>query len=208
MMNELPQSLALIPAGLEVVPKSGIELVQTEKEAVRAEKEAIPSEEKELVQHTIQPDGWHAIWQGPKMRRRIRNMRTRISMAISLSIALAIALGVGLGTGLQHTDITSGGRGASPTITVTSMISASRTYALSLSTPINVLAECLINSALNQAWNCDLTGAPALAISVGSPAAPRPTQGALFFYASDDPAFEYGAQYKYMNTQFAPWQAI
>jgi hypothetical protein len=214
-INNLPQSLALIPAGLEVVPESDKELVRTEKEAVQAEKEAISGEEKEVVEHKIQPDGWHAIWQRRKTSRRVRGMKTRILIAVAMSIAVAIALGAGLGTGLQHANSTSGdptsgseGQSASFTATVTSTIAASGTYALSLSEPTHVQDGCLDNSGLNQAWDCDLTGAPALAISIGLPAAPQPSEGALFFYASSDSAFEYGAQYKYMNTQFAPYQAV
>jgi hypothetical protein len=84
----------------------------------------------------------------------------------------------------------------------------SGTYALSLSEPTNVQSGCLTDTSLNQAWDCDLVGAPALAISVGVPAAPRPTEGAFFFYASGDPGFEYGAQYKYMDTQFTTYQAV
>jgi hypothetical protein len=84
----------------------------------------------------------------------------------------------------------------------------SGTYALSLSEPTNVQNGCLTNGALNGAWDCDLVGSPALAISVGVPAAPRPTEGAFFFYASSDPGFQYGAQYKFMDTEFTTYQAV
>jgi len=84
----------------------------------------------------------------------------------------------------------------------------SGTYALSLSEPTNVQSGCLTNGALGQAWDCDLVGSPALAISVGVPAAPRPTEGAFFFYASSDPGFQYGAQYKFMDTDFSTYQAV
>jgi hypothetical protein len=84
----------------------------------------------------------------------------------------------------------------------------SGTYALSLSEPTNVQSGCLTNVGLNQAWDCDLVGSPALAISVGVPAAPRPTEGAFFFYASSDPGFQYGAQYKFMDTEFSTYQAV
>ena len=67
---------------------------------------------------------------------------------------------------------------------------------------------CLTNGALSGAWDCDLVGSPALAISVGVPAAPRPTEGAFFFYASSDPGFQYGAQYKFMDTDFTTYQAV
>lgn len=84
----------------------------------------------------------------------------------------------------------------------------SGTYALSLSEPTNVQSGCLTNGGLSQAWDCDLVGSPALAISVGVPAAPRPTEGAFFFYASSDPGFQYGAQYKFMDTDFSTYQAV
>lgn len=84
----------------------------------------------------------------------------------------------------------------------------SGTYALSLSTPTNIQSSCLVDSANNQAWDCDLAGSPALAISVGVPAAPRPTEGAFFFYASSDPGFEYGAQYKFMDTEFSTYEPV
>jgi hypothetical protein len=84
----------------------------------------------------------------------------------------------------------------------------SGTYALSLSEPTNVQSGCLTNGGLSQAWDCDLVGSPALAISVGVPAAPRPTEGAFFFYASSDPGFQYGAQYKFMDTEFSTYQAV
>jgi hypothetical protein len=84
----------------------------------------------------------------------------------------------------------------------------SGTYALSLSTPTNVESNCLVNQGFSQAWDCDLVGSPALAISVGVPAAPRPTEGAFFFYASSDPGWQYGAQYKYMDTDFSTYQPV
>lgn len=67
---------------------------------------------------------------------------------------------------------------------------------------------CLADPGSQPAWDCDLAGSPALAISVGQPAAPRPTDGAFFFYASSDPKYEYGAQYRFMNTDFAPFQPV
>lgn len=82
------------------------------------------------------------------------------------------------------------------------------TYALSLSTPTNVQSGCLSDPNYNQAWDCDLSGTPALAISVGVPAAPRPTVGAFFFYASTNDAMDYGAQYRFMDTDFAPFEAL
>ena len=84
----------------------------------------------------------------------------------------------------------------------------SGTYALSLSSPTNVASNCLINQEFGPAWDCDLVGSPALAISVGVPAAPRPTEGAFFFYASSDPGWQYGAQYKYMDTDFSTYQPV
>lgn len=84
----------------------------------------------------------------------------------------------------------------------------SGTYALTLSEPTNVQNGCLTNPSNNQAWDCDLVGVPALAISVGVPAAPRPTEGAFFFYASSDNGYQYGAQYKYMDTDFSTYQAV
>jgi hypothetical protein len=84
----------------------------------------------------------------------------------------------------------------------------SGTYALSLSTPTNVASNCMINQGFGAAWDCDLVGSPALAISVGVPAAPRPTEGAFFFYASSDPGWQYGAQYKYMDTDFSTYQPV
>jgi len=84
----------------------------------------------------------------------------------------------------------------------------SGTYALSLSTPTNTASDCLLNQEFGPAWDCDLVGSPALAISVGVPAAPRPTEGAFFFYASSDPGWQYGAQYKYMDTDFSTYQPV
>ena len=214
-IDNLPQSLALIPAGLEVVPYSDKEPVQPEKEAVQAEKEAISREEKEVVGPTTQPDGRYTIWQGPKTSRRICGLRASILMAALVAIVVAVALGAGLGIGLHNSNSTRGdptssseSRTASTTTLGTSIVVPSGTYALSLSSPTNVQAGCLLQTSLNQAWGCDLAGAPALAISVGVPAASRPTPGAFFFYASVDSGIEYGAQYRYMNTQLTPYQAV
>ncbi|KAM0720683.1 hypothetical protein Q7P37_004820 [Cladosporium fusiforme] len=100
-VDDFPQSLLLIPAGLEVVPDSGKEPVQPEKEAVQAEKEAISQEEKESVKPVIEPDGWHAIWRGPKMSRRICGMKASRFIASLITIVVIFALGIGLGVGLH-----------------------------------------------------------------------------------------------------------
>ena len=214
-IDNLPQSLALIPAGLEVVPYSDKEPVQPEKEAVQAEKEAISREEKEVVGPTTQPDGRYTIWQGPKTSRRICGLRASILMAALVAIVVAVALGAGLGIGLHNSNSTRGdptssseSRTASTTTLGTSIVVPSGTYALSLSRPTNVQAACLVETSLNQVWDCDLTSAPALAISVGLPGAPQPTEEALFFYAPGDLGLGHGAQYKYMDTQFTPYQAV
>jgi hypothetical protein len=107
--ESLAQSLALIPAGLEVVPDSGKEHVQIEKEATQAEKEAISGVEKEIVGPEIEPDGWHTILHGPTGSRKICGLRASIFVALLVSVAAVCALAVGLGVGLNelHNDGTS-----------------------------------------------------------------------------------------------------
>lgn len=92
---------------------------------------------------------------------------------------------------------------ASPT-----MAPPSGTYALSLSTPTNINAACLSNPAQASAWSCDLVGNAAVAISVGVPPGPKPTNGAFLFYASSDTEICYGAQYQFMETTFAPFLTV
>lgn len=51
-------------------------------------------------------------------------------------------------------------------------------------------------------------GNPALAMSVGVPAGPQPTNGAFLFYGSTDTEICYGAQYQFMGTQFSPFLTV
>lgn len=118
----LPQSLALIPAGLEVVPDP----VESGKEAVQAEKEVISQDEKEAVQPAIQPDGWHAIWRGPKMSRRICGIRAKIFIVSTLALAVIFALGAGLGIGL-HKDALSNAAAPDTSVPVSSSSTAAGT---------------------------------------------------------------------------------
>jgi hypothetical protein len=92
---------------------------------------------------------------------------------------------------------------ASPTISP-----PSGTYALTLSTPTNTDASCLVDQSQAQAWSCNLAGNPALAISVGIPPGPKPTNGAFIFYASSDTEICYGTQYQFMETDFAPFLTV
>lgn len=82
------------------------------------------------------------------------------------------------------------------------------TYALSLSTPEATQADCLVDQSQAQAWDCNLVGNPALAMSVGVPAGPQPTTGAFLFYGSTDTEICYGAQYQFMGTQFSPFLTV
>ena len=82
------------------------------------------------------------------------------------------------------------------------------TWALSLSTAQQTQAACLTGQGQQAAWNCDLAGQPALAISVGPPPGPNPTNGAFLFYASDETEVSYGPQYQFMNTDFAPFMTV
>ena len=82
------------------------------------------------------------------------------------------------------------------------------TYALSLSTPEATQAACLVDQSQAQAWDCNLVGNPALAMSVGVPAGPQPTNGAFLFYGSTDTEICYGAQYQFMGTQFSPFLTV
>lgn len=116
-IDDLPQSLALIPAGLEVVPDSGKEPVQVGKEVAQAEKEAISGAEKEaisgvekeVVSPEIKPDGWHVILQGPSGGRKIWGLRASIFVALLVSVVAVSALAIGLGVGLKkrHDDTNS-----------------------------------------------------------------------------------------------------
>lgn len=92
---------------------------------------------------------------------------------------------------------------ASPT-----MAPPTGTYALTLSAPEETRAHCLVNQSQSEAWNCDLGGNPALAISVGVPTGPKPTSGAYLFYASSDTEICYGTQYQFMATDFSPFLTV
>jgi hypothetical protein len=134
--ESLAQSLAFMPAGLEVVPDSGKEPVQIEKEVVQAEKEAMSGAEKELVNPAIEPDGWHAILRGPTGSRKFCGLRASIFVALLVSVIAVCALAVGLGVGLNklHNDGTSksttasGSDGASSTSTGLSTSPTSAEY--------------------------------------------------------------------------------
>lgn len=51
-------------------------------------------------------------------------------------------------------------------------------------------------------------GNPALAMSVGVPPGPQPTNGAFLFYGSTDTEICYGSQYQFMGTQFSPFLTV
>ena len=126
-----PQSLTLIPAGLEVIPDTGKEPVHVEKEVAQAEKEAISGTEKEVVNPKIQPDGWHAILQGPTGSRKIWGLRVSIFVALLILVVAATALAVGLGVGLskRHIDDTPGASdNSSSSLTDSSTSPASAEY--------------------------------------------------------------------------------
>ncbi|KAF2767600.1 hypothetical protein EJ03DRAFT_383929 [Teratosphaeria nubilosa] len=81
------------------------------------------------------------------------------------------------------------------------------TYQLSLSTPQATQASCLTQSNQAAAWSCELAGPPAEAISIGTP--PNSDElGAFIFYASSDESIQYGTQASFMETTFAPFEAV
>jgi len=81
------------------------------------------------------------------------------------------------------------------------------TYVISLSTPQETQAACLVESNQAAAWSCDLAGGPGEAIAVSIP--PDTSQlGAFIFYASDNHQICYGTQMSFMETTFAPFITV
>nr|OQO24843.1 hypothetical protein B0A51_10330 [Rachicladosporium sp. CCFEE 5018] len=107
-----------------------------------------------------------------------------------------------LGT-LESTSLLDASIIASPTA-----VAPTGSYALTLTTPTNVVAGCLVNQAMAGAWSCGLAGNPALAISVGVSPGPKATNGAALYYGSTDTEICYGSQYQFMATDFAPFLTV
>lgn len=99
--SDFPLSLALMPAGLEVVSATEHDkkVEQDEKELVQAEKEVVQAE-KEVAWLGILPDGWHVPWRGPEMSRTLCGLKVTVFRSLLVSLLAIIALGIGLGVGL------------------------------------------------------------------------------------------------------------
>lgn len=94
-------SLASIPAGLEVVPTNDKQTQQSEKEAVQAEPEAICQADKEVSNVWATAHGPFAAPQEQGITtRRICGLRRRFFWTFIATLVVALALIVGLGGGL------------------------------------------------------------------------------------------------------------
>lgn len=104
--RDLPHSLALLPADLEVaIPSS------SEKEVYIEEKQPVPADiercqsaaestpEKEVLETPVTSDGWHAPWSGRSMPKRICGLRAKVFWILLVSAVVVFCLGIGIGMG-------------------------------------------------------------------------------------------------------------
>ena len=101
-----PQSLAFMPAGLEVVPGYEMEdhAVQSEKQAAQAEPEAIGADTDKEILHPWVPNPLSTSANHSLPKRRICGLnRTLFWLALTLLIfALALCIGLGAGLGVKR----------------------------------------------------------------------------------------------------------
>lgn len=95
-----PLSLALISAGLEVVPSSDKHVQHTEKETVQALPEAISQDGKEVSDIWTAPQESVASPPDDQAERRTCGLKPRVFWAVTTSTIIALALVVGLAAGL------------------------------------------------------------------------------------------------------------
>jgi hypothetical protein len=97
----LADSLASMPAGLEVVPTNDKHFHQAEKETVQTLPEAISQDGKEVLENTwAPPHKTIALSEAPLAERRRCGLKPRYFWAVITSSILALALVVGLASGL------------------------------------------------------------------------------------------------------------
>lgn len=96
----LVDSLASIPAGLEVVPSNDKHFYQAEKETVQVLPEAISQDGKEVSEIWAPPHEALALPEAPRAERRRCGLAPRYFWAVTASLVLALALAVGLASGL------------------------------------------------------------------------------------------------------------
>jgi len=96
----LADSLASMPAGLEVVPTNDKHFHQAEKETVQALPEAISQDGKEVSEFWAPPYETLASSETPQTERRTCGLKPRYFWAMIASLMLALALVVGLASGL------------------------------------------------------------------------------------------------------------
>jgi hypothetical protein len=104
--EQVPHSLASLPAGLEVANpfSSDKEVYIEEKQPVQAYKESCQlssdgSSEKQVCETPVTPDGWHAPWSGQSMPKRIFGMRAKVFWILLVSAVIVFGLGIGIGMG-------------------------------------------------------------------------------------------------------------
>lgn len=95
-----PLSLALIPAGLEVVPSSDKHIQQAEKETAQTLPEAISQDGKEVSD--IWPAPHESVVPPPdrQVERRLCGLKPKLFWAVTTASIIALALIVGLAAGL------------------------------------------------------------------------------------------------------------
>lgn len=96
----LADTLASMPAGLEVVPTDDKHFHQAEKETVQALPEAISQDGKEVTEHWAPPYETLAPSEAPPAERRRCGLKPRYFWAMITSLVLVLALVVGLASGL------------------------------------------------------------------------------------------------------------
>lgn len=96
----LADSLASMPAGLEVVPINDKHFHQAEKETVQALPEAISQDGKQVSETWAPPYETLALPETPQAERRKCGLKPRYFWAMIAFMVLALALIVGLASGL------------------------------------------------------------------------------------------------------------
>lgn len=82
------------------------------------------------------------------------------------------------------------------------------TFSINLGPAEEVQSECLIDSSISAAWDCDLAPNSKMGLVVQDIVGDGQGSGATLFYNSDDDEIAAGAQLAYMQTRFSPFLTV
>ncbi|EMC92719.1 hypothetical protein BAUCODRAFT_37619 [Baudoinia panamericana UAMH 10762] len=139
-----------------------------------------------------------------------------VLLVVGVAVFMVIVISAVIGGFLNHQKneqkqiLTSGGTSLYDASAIPTPVSAAPptgTYALSLSTPQEAQAACLVQSNQQAAWACNLAGNPAAVLTVVRPPNVNQT-GAYMSYSSSDKTISYGSQNYMMQTLWAPFMTV